>query len=446
MPTVRELVTRFSFDVDSRGVRKFTNTMSGMERRITRIGAVLGVGFGAKKLADVGLRLDRAANQARRFGAVIDDSNRFVGKIGDTIAALRNRVGAFDQALPLEAFTTFQNLVEGFDKINVPFEEFFKFGVLIAKSGQEDLDTVMQALAQSLETGSVDLLEKLPGFGARLQARIEKVFGITGPGFFLKPEQRPQFFNTIFEELRKLEPELEKSASTVKDTASGAATEFTSEFETAAARLGNTLVKLLTKPLQLLTELLSLINDESPDLPVLSKIAEFLGVIGPGAKLGRDEIKKLKTLTVDLAAGMVAGIGIGLILGLPPIMGAVLGLGGGAGLNKLRDISEEQAADREKGISKRLFPGIESPLESENLEIDPNTGFYRQKTPKVPDESASPTNQTPLSGLFRSGSNVSITVNIQGDDTRTIGRKVVERLEEAISQASREFQTIEGVS
>ncbi len=344
MPTVRELSTRFSFEVDPKGITKFNRTIFGMKRQILAVGAALGVGLGSRALVRFGESLERARFQAGRFSEAIRLTGKFAPDVQKKLDALRSTLGAgaFTDAQAFDAFARFANIAEDFPSLQGKFPDFFEFAVLLNKAGQlKDLGAVVNDLTESFKTGDPSFLERLPGFSDIAGAKIRKLAQIIQGAFFLPVTQRPQFFQQITQAMAELLPELEKTAIAAGETGPGALGNALTELESAAQKVGASMLKFITPAIQALTDLLGLASGENRTFPALEKMGRALGLIPDKAKAGEEAIESLisslRTLGIAAAAGIVAG----LIIGLPPIVGAAIGLDGGVGFIKLKEIVED---------------------------------------------------------------------------------------------------------
>jgi hypothetical protein len=424
---VKEFVTRFSFETDRRGISRFNNTIGNMNRKILGLGAALGVTFGGKKMLDAAKELDRAANQARRFGAPLSEANKFLGDLGATLDGFKSSIGAFDQATPLKAFTRFKQVTEGLPDMGVKFDEFFKTGLLLAKAGQTPVDEMFENLATAMETGSLDFLKGVPGIDARVRGSLEKIFQINAPGAFLNFLQRPGFVKGMFGVIRKEIPRLEKDTADVLASPSGGVDELTTKFEAAATKLGDSLLKILKPAIDSLNEMMDIINNtEGKEFPVLSKIAEMLGLIPKGASLAMDDIDRLKDHAKKLAIGMAAGIGLGMLVGIPPLMGAVLGLGGAALVTKLQTDYEASGAEPFNVMDslREKFPGLENVFPKETAEM------YLEDDYAIPEDTSG------------GGGTTNINIRVDGNDPlaeQAVRNVVKKTLDAAVMSAHREF-------
>ncbi len=416
MPTIRELSTRFSFDVDPQGINKFNRTMNKMKNTILGIGTALGTGLGFRSLIRFGEDVQRAAFQARRFGAELDKDGKFIGETREKLDALTETLGnkAFTETQALDAFTQFAQLAKGFPSLQGKFAEFFEFAVLLNKAGQlRDLGGVMTRMVEAVKTADPSFLVDLTKLPALAGARISKLAQIIQGAFFLDVQKRPLAFRLLREAMDSVEEGLKKTAIAASKTDVGKVDTALTELEEAAQNLGNNLLQFVTPAIEGLTELLQLVQGQGVDFPVLEAMGRALGLIPASAEAGEKAIEKLKESLTILAGSAIAGILAGLVLGLPPLIGAAIGVAGGAAFLKLKDMADEAQEGKE------IFEG-------ENPTLFVPGGLH--------DATASTTS------TIRN-----ITINIMGDDEGRIRRVVKEALEDTIGQASVSFTPIEGV-
>jgi hypothetical protein len=457
MPVVRELSTKFTFDVDRSGIQRFNQVLGGMKRSIVVIGTLLGTGVGAKAVAKFGANLERARFQAGRFSEEIRTTGKFAKPLQERIDALSKsfKTAAFTESEAFNAFTQFSNVAEDFPTLEGRFGDFFEFAVLANKAGQlKDLPGVFTEMVEALRSGDPTFLEKLPGFSDVAGAKIRKLQEISQGAFFLPVQRRPQFFRLLLDGIEETREELRATAKEATETT--AISKFQDalvKLERAAEKLGTVVLKGITPAIDALSELLNLIQADNVDLPVLTKIAEALGLIPSDAKKGEEAVKRLVETFADLGRAALAGIAIGLPFGIPPLLGAALGLAGGVGLKNLQRISEEEDFEgkifkpgRERANEaiqqfRNIFPpdffqrgGGDIPLGPSSAPTNP-----RKRDLGVPEVGKAPLFQPPIV-------NNSIQINVTGENPREIARIVTEKLRDMIGRASIEFTPVEGVS
>lgn len=431
MPTVRELSTKFSFDVDTQGVQKFNRILGGMKKQVLAVGAALGVGLGARALFNFGVNLERARFQAGRFSDIIRDTGKFAAPLQKRLEDLNKlfRDGAFTQAQAFDAFFAFSNAVEGFPTLKDKFGDFFEFAVLLNKAGQRNnLGERIQQVVDALKTGDVSFLKELPGFSDIAGAKIEKLQEILRGAFFLPVGQRAESGRRITAAMASLVQGLRDTAIAADKTDVGKLNTAMTRLEQVAQRLGKSILKFITPAIEGLTELLNIIEGKGRDFPVLEKLGRFLGLIPGDAKKGKEAIDALFDSLKRLGFAAAAGVVAGLVVGLPPIVGAAIGIAGGIALLNLKEAAKQfftPSAEDLKGVPK---PGV--PF-GPAVEAEQNFQRRRQQ----------------LQGIGPTGSlgGANIQVFITGSNPLEIGRMVVEKLNEAVARASVPFTAIEGL-
>lgn len=441
MPTVRELSTRFSFDIDPSGVAKYNRTMVGMKRQIIAVGAALGVGVGFRSLIRFGEGLERARFQAARFNEAIRLTGKFAPETQKRLDKLKDTLGsgAFTDAQAFDAFVQFANVAEDFPSLQGKFGEFFEFAVLLNKAGQlKNLGGVVQQMIEAFRTGDPTFLERLPKFSDIAGAKIRKLAQIMQGAFFLPAAQRPQFFKQITKAMDDLRPELERTAIAARETGPGALGNALTELEKSAQKVGANILKFITPAITALSDLLALLSGEDRRFPALEKLGKALGLIPDRAKTGKEAIdelfKSLKTLGILAAAGIVAG----LVIGLPPIVGAAVGIAGGVAFNKVRQLSE----DPNLSLGDLLPDPVRDLIEGIRKNIEPAPPGRGREALKNPLESGV---RRQLDARTGSVNIEKIEMNITGDNPQEIGRVVVDKINEVIRKATIEFTSVEGV-
>lgn len=429
MPTVRELSTRFSFDVDPKGIQKFNQTLNGMKRSILAVGSALGVGLGFRQLLRFGQDVDRARFQAERFSETLRKTGKFAKPLQDRLDGLNQALeGAFTEADLFNAFVRFSNAVEDFPSMEGKFGEFFEFAVLLNKAGQfRDLSGTFERMVAGFENADPSFLEDLPKFSDLAGAKIRKLAQIVQGAFFLDVQKRPLAFRLLSEAMEGLTQELALTAEAAGATGTGKIDDALTELEKAAQDLGKTILEFVSPAIEGLTELLRLVSGEGETFPVLEALGRSLGLISDSTKTGREAIAELKEALKDLAIGAVTGIVAGLVFGLPPLLGAAIGIAGTAGILQL----EKLANDPEFDLGEKLRSGVQGLLDLfPDLNIDGGEDGGAEDGGAV------------APGLGRAGT---VNININGGDVVEVRRVVIEAVENAVSAASIAFTPIEGV-
>ena len=468
MPTVQELVTKFSFDVDRSGIQKFQNTLTGVKRTILSVGTALGVGLGTKAMVRFGTETEEATFQAGRFNKIIKETGEFAAPLQNRLNKLNDMLGgsAFTDPEAFNAFTEFSNVAEGFPSIEGKFDEFFEFATLISKAGQlNDIAGTFSNLMNTIKTGDPGILADLPGITDIDVAKLQKMNDLLQGAFFLSPDQRPLAAKRILNLFSGVRSELQATAVAASQTGSGELDKAKTELEKAAQNLGERLLGFLTPAIKGITELLKLVQGDGTTFPILESLGRALGLIPDKAKQGEESIDSLvaslKTLGVSAGAGIVAG----LVFGLPPLLGAAIGMSVGFGAIKLsetlnnteeepRTQAQADAANEElRKMAKEhgvileeadLFKPTTPALTPAPPSV-PTTPALTPAPPSVPTTPAAPTSAPPLVGANNSRGNTTIHINVTGANPQEIAREVARRVSEVVGSAQREFTALEGV-
>lgn len=298
MPVVRELTTRFSFDVDRRGVEKFNRTMGGMRNIIVGLAGALGVGLGVRSIVKWGMELNRAKFFVEELGGMSKSTTRLIEDLEEEYGK------AFTETEGMNAFINFMKISEGFQGFEKLFDPLLEFSVLLTRSGAGrygDFREIFEGILAA-SRGDFGFLEQIIGITDIDVAELRKIGETVEGAFFLKPEARPEFFDLLMQLITREMPRQTEIATRAMEE------DFTkldiagTKIKTTWQEITGELTKAMTPILETVNELLEkydedlveaagsaarAINDffgifrgeASKEFPLLTKIGRLFGFI-----------------------------------------------------------------------------------------------------------------------------------------------------------------------
>lgn len=181
MGVLRDLVTRFSFDVNKKDVNKYDKTIKGMSSKALKLGAVFGGAFTVKGLVESGLSAERAVFNLKRLAGT--DFSKLQNMLKQTRAELNGiKEGSGDLITDKNFNLSAANFIEEFGRGN---DALKLFNTLLSFSSKQsaltgkNINEMMGALQQSIKTGDFSILKQLPEFdqvSINLFNELNKIF------------------------------------------------------------------------------------------------------------------------------------------------------------------------------------------------------------------------------------------------------------------------------
>ena len=164
MATVRQLTTRFSFETDRSGVRRFNKAITGMKRGIVGLGAAIGATKIVKSFLTLGSNVEDAVAKVRRFtDEVRFTKNNAVALTGamaeswkDVSDAIPGKVIMSDF---LNGFFDFKQFIKG--GTLQQFNKLFVAAGRIAKISGRPVAEVFAELREAAKSGDLSDLQKV---------------------------------------------------------------------------------------------------------------------------------------------------------------------------------------------------------------------------------------------------------------------------------------------
>ncbi len=426
MPTVDELSTRFDFKVNRRGINEFNSAISGMKRTVLSLGAILGTGLGVAGVVRLATDLDRARFQATRFSETLRTTGKFSDELEEQLEFLQRRFGGFRPEQTFAAFAEFGKIARGFPNLQDKFGAFFEFAVQANQAGQfGDVGMVFQQIVDAIKSGDPSFLRELALVSDIDTQGLAFISKQIESGVLFSSQARPLIVEKFLEAMQGVQRSLRGDALASLGTNTNKIADIQNKLTEAAQRLADTLLTKLQPALDVITEILDLINGAPSEFPLLISIGKALGLIPEDAVSAKHAIDQLFRSLKILGIGAAAGIGLGLLLGLPPILGAAIGIAGGAAFIKLESLAEDFSLkdflnDNVINGLGDLVPSLEDFGDNEVLE-----GKRMPTMMNIPN-------------IFN--------FNITGDNPEAIAQEVKKVVKDLLAGAALEFTPIEGIS
>ena len=220
MPVLRDLITRFSFDVNEKDIHKYDKTVGSMTKKALKLGAVFAGAFTAKGLFDAG---KTTAQTAENLKAVADtEFNNLQKGLSQVKQSLEEtRKGAS----VILTDRTFNILATDFiNTFGTGKKELKSFMVLLEASSKlalrmsKPLEDVFAGFKNSVVTGDLSVLENISGVNRTETQSLENILSLINPNEIGGEAGRSQKLNAVSNFLKKAQPTQDKSLSKLDDS------------------------------------------------------------------------------------------------------------------------------------------------------------------------------------------------------------------------------------
>jgi len=172
---LRELVTRFGFDVDTKNIKKYDGVMSSMSGKAKKLGLLFGGAFSAKQMFGLGLTVKQTSEDLRRLAGT--DFSKFNSAIEKTKSILEgNRKGSSDILTANTANALGSFFIKNVGKSQQDIKDFTKMLTLASVAAfntKKSIEEVFSGLVDSRNNGGAGVLLGLGGFDKKRQGRVE---------------------------------------------------------------------------------------------------------------------------------------------------------------------------------------------------------------------------------------------------------------------------------
>jgi len=163
---LRELITRFGFEVNKKDVNKYESTVKGLTSKALKFAAIFGGAFSLKGIINAGLSAEQAEFNLKRLAGV--DFSKFKNILTQTrkeLDGIKDGAGQLitDKNFFLSAAKFTEDLGRGADSLKL-FSDLFSFAARQAALTGGNVNAMMEQLQSGITGGSFDFLKQLPEF------------------------------------------------------------------------------------------------------------------------------------------------------------------------------------------------------------------------------------------------------------------------------------------
>jgi len=183
---LRELITRFGFDVDTKGVDKYDKTVDGMQAKakksfgmLKKFAGVLGVGLSVKEFLGLGLTVKQITADLKRLAGTDLINSKFQKSISKVRSDLEGvKVGAGNILTDKKANALASFFIKNVGKSDQKIKDFGKtltVASLAALQTDRSLEEVFTSIVSDINSGGAGSIGGLGGINKPEQGRIEFV-------------------------------------------------------------------------------------------------------------------------------------------------------------------------------------------------------------------------------------------------------------------------------
>jgi methyl-accepting chemotaxis protein len=305
---IRELATRFTFETDEQGLRAFDAIMGGIQAKVLKIAAVLGVGAAATAMARWGLSLETAGKRA----ALLTDNLVDLSKPADP-RPINELATAWTNVQKALAGTKMPNLAQFFQGL-AEFRQFNKSGTiqdfmtlfegasLLATATSQNISATFKQLLAAAKSGDFSILaETIPNFDA-LDANLQEFIRNLRNVDPTNVQNVRNNFEQILGILRQNQPGLTQMAQGIRETGEGEFDALLQNLTNLGTRIGKNLTGPITTALREVNKFIEEVNN-STDL-----VNGFLDAIEKRFPGTRDLIEQLSDNFKELAGWITTAV------------------------------------------------------------------------------------------------------------------------------------------
>lgn len=296
MPVLREVITRYKFEVDKKGVDKFERTMSGMRRNTGKLARMFGISLGVAGVAAMGrlgVSIERARFNMQRFsGLSTRQLNQQLKGVRGNLDAIRQGFGS--KVTDKNFFTAGTQFFQAFGKGEEQMQAFRRTFELAAKlsllTGQ-NVNALFSNITQGIESGNFGFLADIPGFTkTRIQNLQDQLNAIAPGGEFTSGIGRAQRLNAFLKNTGRSSAVINRNLGQIPD-AVFEADRAAASIKKTMDDLAQTLTRLLVPALEKMNILLDKIvqtSDKAKRDGLISALEEPIRSAGKSAGLSKE--------------------------------------------------------------------------------------------------------------------------------------------------------------
>jgi len=220
MGVLRDLVTRFSFDVNKKDVNKYDKTVKGMTRQALKLGAIFGGAFTVKGLIGSGIAAERAAFNLERLAET--DFSKLQNMLKQTRAELNSiKKGSgntfTDKNFNLGAAKFVEDFGHGNDALKLFNAILSSTSKIVTRTGG-NINEMMGIFQEATKSGNFDFLKQFPEFDQVYVNKRNRLNNIFDPGEFGGEIGLTQKTNIVMSLLKQIEASQIKSLKNLPDS------------------------------------------------------------------------------------------------------------------------------------------------------------------------------------------------------------------------------------
>jgi len=219
MGVLRDLVTRFSFDVNKKDINKYNKTVKGMSSKALKLAAIFGGAFTVKGAVDAGLAAERAAFNLERLAET--DFSKFQDMLKKTRAEIdRLTKGAgitfTDKNFNLGAAKFVEDFGHGNEALKLFNTILSSTSKIVTRTGG-NINEMMGIFQEAIKSGNFDFLKQFPEFDQVYVNKRNRLNNIFDPGEFGGEIGLTQKANIVSAILKQIEASQIKALKNLPD-------------------------------------------------------------------------------------------------------------------------------------------------------------------------------------------------------------------------------------
>lgn len=183
---LRELITRFGFEVSKKDVNKYESTVKGLTSRALKFAAIFGAAFSVKGLINAGLSAEQAKFNFEQLAGV--NFSKFKNVLADIRKEMNSiREGSGQLFTDKNFFLASSSFVKDFgsgDDSLMTFKDILSSSAKLAAGRGMDVNKIVAAMQNGLNGGGFDFLKEFPEFTQVSVNKANELNKIYDPGEF----------------------------------------------------------------------------------------------------------------------------------------------------------------------------------------------------------------------------------------------------------------------
>lgn len=277
MPILREVITRFSFETDKKGVQNFERTMRRMTRGTKKLARLFGITLGAAgvlAMGKLGLSIERARFNMERFtGLNTQQLTKQLANVRGNLDAIKKGFGAkvTERNFFVAGSEFFKTFGKGEQQM-AAFRQTFEAAAKLSLATGRNVNELFSSITAGIKSGDLGFLGDLGVTEVQIQNLQDRLSAIDPGAAFTSAVGMGQRMNTVLGLLRARSGQINKELGQIPIDVLDA-DKAASKMQQTMDSLGRTLTKSMVPALQKLNQLLD-------KMVITSKKAEKIGIFG----------------------------------------------------------------------------------------------------------------------------------------------------------------------